>query len=431
MDQLSAAYSRQVEHWVRAALSRGATSLDDIVATLPGVYPAVALDALQHIAPGRAWTAAEPSDYPPAPRLAGQTPPLPAPHPLDYDWRFHECAAAALLQHIDSYAVPGSSVLLLGTPSLLHATLGTPRPYTPMLLEANPTMIRWFATYAPSASARHCVIGCDPLPSLTGSVVVADPPWYEEAIRVFLSAAALLCSPGGAVLISLPPIGTRPGIAAEWARVRAWAQHVGLELIRRERGVLPYITPPFERSALQMAGVRISERPWRRGDLAIFTRRLAAAPPPPVFAHGEEIWEEVTVGGVRIRLRPTVAGSVDPRLIPLVADHVLPSVSRRDPRRPLVDVWTTGNRVFACRSTSALAALLRAEGAQTAPLAAAEVAAGRTLTATEAAYVAIAYHQVVDLLAVEQAALEGFWKGAGHDEPQHNLTRRSRRRRPG
>lgn len=430
MDQISASYDRQVEQWVRAALNRGVASLDAVVAALPGVYPTVVLNALQRVAPNCAWIT-ETSIRSPTERFIGPTLSLPAPHPLDYDWRFHERATATLLQRIDSYAVPGTSVLLLGTPSLLHATLSTPCPYTPILLEANPAMVRWFATHAPEASVRHCVIGRDPLPSVTGSVVVADPPWYEEAICLFLSAAAQLCSPGGAVLISLPPIGTRPGIAAEWARIRMWARSVGLDLIQRERGVLPYTTPPFERSALLSVGMSISDRPWRRGHLAIFARRLGAVPLSLPVPRNEEGWDDVTVEGVRIRLRPTVTETIDPRLIPLVTDHVLPSVSRRDPRRHLVDVWTTGNRVFACRTTSVLAALLRTHGTQTHPLTVASVASGRELTATEASCVAIAHRQIADLLAVEQAALEGFWKEAGHDEPRHHIIRRSLRRRAG
>lgn len=431
MDQLSAAYSRQVDDWVRAALSRGATSLDAVVAALPGVYPAIVLETLQRVAPTRSWTAPEPILGWPARHPSRHAPPLPAPHPLDYDWRFHEHATATLLQRIDAYAVPDTPVLLLGTPSLLHATLTTQRPYTPTLLEANSTMVRWFATHAPAAAARHCVIGQDPIPPLAGSVVVADPPWYEESIRTFLWAAAQLCSPGGIVLISLPPVGTRPGMAAEWSRVRAGAQQMGLELIRRERGALPYVTPPFERSALQAAGVPVSERPWRWGDLATFTRRMGAAPVAVPMARSEETWEEICVDGVRLRLRPTTAETIDPRLIQLVADHVLPSVSRRDPRRHLVDVWTAGNRVYACRSTAVLAALLRAHDTQASPLVAAEVASGRTLTATEAACVEIAHRQIAELLTVEQAMLEGFWKGVGHDEPRHDATHRSLRRRTG
>lgn len=52
-------------------------------------------------------------------------------------------------------------------------------------------------------------------------VVVADPPWYEDETIGLLWTASTLSGTGASVLLSLPPVETRPGIDAERERIRA------------------------------------------------------------------------------------------------------------------------------------------------------------------------------------------------------------------
>jgi hypothetical protein len=72
----------------------------------------------------------------------------------------------------------------------------------------------------------------------------------------------------------------------------------------------------------------------------------------------QDQWTERVLGRVRLRVRLGCDVAHDPRLTRLVEGDVLPSVSRRDPRRVEARVWTSGNRVFGCTAPSKLLRLL-------------------------------------------------------------------------
>jgi len=84
----------------------------------------------------------------------------------------------------------------------------------------------------------RCGLATDELPGMRARVVVADPPWYPERIRVFLLAAARLTSPGATILLAQPAVATRPGVLPERAGILAFAHDTGLETIAIIPGAL-------------------------------------------------------------------------------------------------------------------------------------------------------------------------------------------------
>jgi hypothetical protein len=406
MNSLHTRYERQVDLWIRDAVAQSAMNFDAVVAALPGVYPTVIRDALQRVAPK--FVASSAAHITPhrirLPRTAHSLPPLPAPHPLDYDWRFDAATVVALLSRVNAIAAQNDTIIFLGTPSLLHAALAVPRSYHLALLDSNAMMVSWFAQHMPAATVQLGIIGHDPLPDWHGRVIVADPPWYEEHIQAFLWAAAQLCLAGGTILMALPPLGTRPGIAEAWVRTLKKLTRLGLTLRQLERGALTYETPLFEQNALAAEGLSAFNWSWRRGDLAVFTCNRAIHTACPRSPMAEGIWDEVCLAGVRIRLRrKPSAGFIDPTLKRLVDGHVLPSVSRRHPLRHNVDVWTAGNRVFSCAGTFILGLILQASAAGEQPLASIQAALGRPLNTNERSQVVFVCEQIDGLLAREHA----------------------------
>src|SRR5688500_13264565 len=98
----------------------------------------------------------------------------------------------------------------------------------------------------------------------------------------------------------MPPVGTKPGIERQRASQLEWASRLGLEFLRLHRGVLPYATPPFERNALERAGLGDVAADWRRGDLALFISRSPGRTGRPA-APPRERRDEEAVLGVRLR----------------------------------------------------------------------------------------------------------------------------------
>lgn len=284
---------------------------------------------------------------------------LPVPHPLDFDWRFTAETINDLLRLTEDLSRNGAHGLcFLGAPSLFRASIehGIRRPFS--LIDAS----------AACAAALKGVGGkifvtnllTDPLPEVRAELVVADPPWYEEFVRSFLWAASQIVLLGGTVLLSFPPVGTRPGIEEEWRRTEKFAHGLGLTL--REKSLsLKYLSPPFEQNALRAAHHQYVQPDWRPGVLVVFQKTGECCEPRPTNDNLHLEWTEQSLLGVRWRFRPQQQPiECRPLLVEAVAEDILDSVSRRDPRRAKADVWTSGNRIFASPDTRSLELITKA-----------------------------------------------------------------------
>ena len=338
---------------------------------------------------------------------------MPLPHPLDYDWRFTPSTVVLLWQLAGVRTAPKEPIILMGVPSIADDIdlRGSGRPVT--LLERNAATVEALRSKG-QVEVIVCDVARDTLPPIDATTIVADPPWYEADTISFLWSAAAMCRTRGIVMLSLPPLGTRPSIAGERARIGEAAAGFGLELVSVHPGILRYLTPFFEWNALRASGVIGPSLALRRGDLAIFARNGRAAGTPRPLAPDEGRWIEESLGRTRFRLREDVrAGFSDPVLRSMVANDVLPTVSKRDPRRAEVDVWTSGNRVFQCQGTSVLAAIIAAVRRGDSPQDAVVHHLGRDLSLEERHRVASATSQVVDVVKWEGAEFRDSGPEAG------------------
>ena len=274
------------------------------------------------------------------------------------------------------------------------------------LLDADRLIAARLSSGHPCQTVQICDVMRDPLPQCRGELVIADPPWYEGEICSFLWSASFLVNVGGNIIVTLPTLGTRPRVLTERDRILNWANHLGLKLRNLEESALAYISPPFEINALVASGLRNVPLNWRRGAFAIFEKTQPTSSPRPSPPPAER-WKEEVIEDVRIRVRNAERNAWgSPLLQPLVTGDILPSVSRRDPRRDLVDVWTSGNRVFQCAGgfvlTRILAAIAVGSSAQSAVLSALKC----PLTNNETEQVSSAVRAVEELVLTESLELK-------------------------
>ncbi|MDP1793055.1 MAG: hypothetical protein Q8K63_02860, partial [Acidimicrobiales bacterium] len=388
----------------------GPTSFDDLVCHLPGVYPTDARAALDRVHAAGAITQAQLAQCVqrrPMRLLPRPSPNLPVPHPLDFDWRFTPEAVDALIAEYASYVGDTAPVVCVAAPSLHERLAADDKPTT--LIDANQDMI---ASLAPLGADAICArVGSDPLPTLTAAAVVIDPPWYPAHVDLFLWAAAQFCGDDGLVLLSFPPAGTRPGVADERDAALRFAAGLGLSLIDIRRGELGYRSPPFERLALAAAGLDRIPEDWRRGDLLALRASASHHPavrPSPVTDDLD--WTAVPAPPTRIKVkhastRPKAA-PVQPRLNSIIDGDILPTVSRRDPRRSTAAVWTACNRVFACADTAAFATIVSSSARPDNAVEAIADAVGRRLSVAEQDEVKVATDQLEALVCAETRDLE-------------------------
>ena len=341
-------FGQQIVAWIGKAFNEGVGDFGDLVLALPGVSPpeiAAALASMPDLP-------APFSDLPAADHLIFARNNGSIPHPLDYDWRFSPRAISLLAEEALRHCPTSGTIALLGCPSLARSPEFSTRKL--WLLDRNA---------GPEEVASHCRVTTVDLlsgaiPTFSADVAIADPPWYPEIQMAFLWAAAKVLPVGGIVLSSSPPAGSRPTAVEDHETLVACAEALGLKALAIRRAALPYLTPPFEGIAFRAAGSPAFPVDWRRGDLTVFRKCADVDTARPLCTIPETTWSEFNIEGVRIRVREAIQTGSDPGLYALVPDNVLPTVSRRDPIRGDVAVWTSGNRVFGSRNPSLVAATL-------------------------------------------------------------------------
>lgn len=390
-----------VDGWIRQRLDHGISCFDELVFTLPGVYPAIARDSLVRLGASRLCAMRRPRrNIAASAERRRQLGTLPVPHPLDYDWRFTRATAEKLLKACGRFP-RAENLVLLGVPTLVVAeqALRSWGGGIVLLDRSRPTARNLHGL--PNVEVYRCDIDQGELPTVSGGLAILDPPWYEETICAFLWTAACVTRINGLVMVSLPPVGTRPGIREERARIMRYADQVGLRQILLKPLALQYCSPFFEQNALRAEGVEPGISGWRRGDLAIFVRKDARLP-PRFTVRAPEKWVEVELGGIRFRLRRQARNRVvSPILKSVVEGDILPSVSGRHPHRSRADVWTSGNRVFTCSDTGLLTDILEALSGRADPFVALQNRLDRALTFEERAVVRHACLQIVNIIELE------------------------------
>jgi hypothetical protein len=328
------------------------------------------------------------------------------PHPLDYDWRFERQTAESLLRTAVELSGAPRSVVMIGTPTVAIAALANAKLKQVVLLDANSRIVHQLASMSPKINALCVDVRWQALPALSAPVVITDAPWYADSMSAFLWASSQLCEIGGYVMASFPSIGTRPGIVEERKSLIALGAENGLNYLEMKTGAVRYETPPFERSAFRACGITNVPANWRRADLLLFQRTSRDAGSRPARAEAEPEWVDVEIHDIRLKVRGPLAFEFDdPRLGPIISGNVLPSVSRRDPRRRNAEIWTSTNRIFSCRGRSVFVQIGRAIASDEQPAEAVTRWLRRDLTKAEQAIVQKASEQLRSLVQQELADL--------------------------
>jgi len=353
-----------VDKKVAQALQPDVTNFAALVERLPGIYPAEVLASLKRQSSGTeriraAAVALADSASLSAPGFATEerVTKFPPPHPLDYEWRFAKQAVSALAEACDACTDVEGSIALVGTPTIaacLKAVFGERTvSYFGMDTDAIRAVDSAWLTKLTNVNLliRPPDVG-------TYATVIMDPPWYKEYMERFLWFAGQTTHIGGTLLLAMPPVGTRPGIVQENALLLSFCQQVGFERETVLAAKLPYEMPPFERNALRAENIRNVHPTWRKADLWQLRKTRPASLAWPGDIDSNPWWEQ-SFGLVRLRVdRNAPLQGLDPRLRSLIPGDILPTVSRRDPRREQARIWTTGNRIYGCDAPGLLCGLL-------------------------------------------------------------------------
>ena len=288
---------------------------------------------------------------------------LKKPHPLDFEWRNTKESVNYLTDLLLKFNNPDDRILILGMPTLFASICKRDIPNQVTIVERNAAVTDTLK----ELSHKNCkVIVKDIFTASPDSIglyktVVMDPPWYEPHFFQFIWLASQCLQLGGKLIISIPPINTRPGIGKQRIDWFAFCQNQGLCLESLFPSRLEYAMPFFEWNAFRVSGVSLSPF-WRKGDVAIFEKMEMSSLDRPIHEQEAVLWHEIEIATcrVRIKLQEDISDDEgDIEIRNLVPRDILGTVSNRDPIRQEANIWTSGNRIFKTNQPRKLFTFLR------------------------------------------------------------------------
>ena len=345
-------FARFVRTSVIKAIKNGPRTFGDLLRDLPSIYPTDVLAEMDRMStlPGidsEVLARIRTDATVPHERRTAAASLLPLPHPLDFEWRFSDATCRELLVASSEMTRKGDTILLYGTPGVAYAAISIPVRHRRIVFAGGDNAVSRRLVRLNEATGRpiSTLVGRS-VPSECAAAVVVDPPWYPDYLHPMFRDATKACCSDGVVLASLPPLGIRPGAAEERDAFERFTERQGLHRVDMEGPRIAYETPFFEDNALATVGI-YAPAVWRIGDPAVYRRRRVLNIESCFPESSRESWAEVEIEGMRIRIRmDSGTREEDKGLQSLVQRDVLPSVSRRDPRRAKANVWTSGNRVY-------------------------------------------------------------------------------------
>ena len=273
---------------------------------------------------------------------------LKSPHPLDFEWRNTTKSLNYLTELITEINKPEDSVLLMGMPTLFANICLKEIPQNVKLVERNEPIIDGLLKLT---NDKTKIIKADIFKARLADIglhqcVIMDPPWYTTHFKQFVWLAAQCLNIGGTLIISIPPINTRPNIDKERLDWFYFCQEQGLCIENLFSSRLEYAMPFFEFNALRAAGVKNILPFWRKGDVVTFRKLRKSNNNRLIYVEQASEWIEKAINGVRFRVNISKSDQEAFEITSIVKTDILPTVSSRDDRRKLANIWTSGNRIF-------------------------------------------------------------------------------------
>lgn len=273
------------------------------------------------------------------------------PHCLDYEWWFTHASREKLASKlINDNPLPLPDIIVFLASPLFGAFVSLLIPKTKVyILDKSNTTLETIDRCINNSNLKLVHYDAEtPLPSeLIGisQMVFFDPPWYVDYYDLFfLRSSQLIYGNYSTVTTVLFPVLTRPTSLQERRKVLIAAMDYGLSLVSVEPMVAHYFTPHFEYEALKKKGIQAKN--WRKADLALFISDGSISHQNIPLGIERFKWKEILLGKVKVKIKIKDEESPETYVSPEIIlshdkDATLSSVSRRDPFRDEVDLWTS------------------------------------------------------------------------------------------
>lgn len=288
---------------------------------------------------------------------------LPEPGLVYSQWWFSELTYAKLAGLLLHSAREKARVAFLGASTLgaVFSHCGNSRI---TIVDIDDVLLRRISSTLGGSAQCICRDISDSLDaSLKGTfdLVFADPPWSSSSLRTFFVRSAEMLARNGTLVISFPPVFTRPSVQTERRRLLRMAELLGLSFTTELEGFTEYDVPLFEHRAYREHGIEL-DRPWRKGDLFIFEKRTEAGTHVDVSIGACCKWDQYDCGTTRLFLKRN--GSLKEglsRIVPVSgkSDFTYDSTSSRTELWKQARLVSTRNQIADVSGMKQLTSILR------------------------------------------------------------------------
>lgn len=274
---------------------------------------------------------------------------LPIPHILDSDWRFTVESTKYLVNTIKSNITKNNvNLVLVGTPSLFLMINSNEdnEDFNTLLIEKND--IKYFK------NIDYNIIKND-VSKVTienyADIIVCDPPWYMDAITMFMQSAQRMLRIKSKLILVVPPEGVREGIKDEYEKIVNIAEELGFKYCSFYKESVSYVSPPFEVKALEVKNITNYPIDWRKGSVMIFEKEKdKKINKIESNIKNRVLWQDAIISNVRFKIKCENIHREE-YVKHITKNDIYPTVSMRNHLYDLANVWSSGNRVYSCKNT--------------------------------------------------------------------------------
>ena len=229
---------------------------------------------------------------------------LPEPGLVYSQWWFSEPTYAKLVDLLLQLMRKNAHVAFAGS-STLGAVFSHCAASPVTIIDVDAVLLKRIACCVDKPAQFICRDISNPLDTcLKGKfdIVFADPPWSSSDLKTFFVRSSEMLAAEGTLVISFPPVFTRPSARTERKNLLRMAELLGLSFTTELKGFTEYSVPMFEYRAYKEHGIELSQ-PWRKGDVLIFKKRNKGTKCADIPVEACYIWDQYDYDMTRLFLK--------------------------------------------------------------------------------------------------------------------------------
>lgn len=277
---------------------------------------------------------------------------LPAPHPVNYEWRYTEESSKAIVEIIKSNSNDDVKICCLGTPSIALELIRNKMGEKTTFLDINEPLKKLIERKFDDSGITCKTYDAQNIPQRkfldSFDFVIVNPPWYLDYYKLFISRAIDFLKPdGGRILTPLFPALSRQNAFKDLGAFELSLEESNCKEVNT-KGFVEFEMPEFEKAILNQNNIPLPESNWRNAELVelVFGSNKKSAITGNLKLEKRK-WLRYVEDKLAIAVANPfkIADNANNEAKYFAESHILTTVSRKEIENMEIDVWDSNNKV--------------------------------------------------------------------------------------